>query len=375
MAPAPLPTELVMAILEHAYYKTPGWKEPDARTLSAAALVCSSWADPAQRLLFHSIRFTLGTSADEQLVTGRDPDMALLEYNYNRLGAYVRELNVSLIGQKHALDLQPFLRILAACPRLHALTLRSSGVLDFTSTVMDGLRSISVCPRALHIAGADVQSLLLYRLLHVWPSIQILRLDSTEIVTPPPSYYAPPLYELAIRRTPIPSTLEWLLSASADTLRILEFRDQPGFRIRSLIAPLAPNLRSLRFVHFDVHAAAILRLCTNLEEFIVYHIPQVVRIEALPPSLVHFSFRNPSHSYSVTLAPIVDVIAPHEHLRVVTCDNDILGNESGSTLREVCASKNIELRAEQPPFWVYEDPIVVDQFPRRRSVANFVLMN
>ncbi|THH10530.1 hypothetical protein EW146_g8343, partial [Bondarzewia mesenterica] len=51
--PVPLPTEVILSILESAY-ATPTL-EPDTALLHACALVCKNWAAPAQTLLFRSI--------------------------------------------------------------------------------------------------------------------------------------------------------------------------------------------------------------------------------------------------------------------------------------------------------------------------------
>ncbi|CCM03503.1 uncharacterized protein FIBRA_05637 [Fibroporia radiculosa] len=373
LSAAILPVELVSLILEHAYYDRVHGK-PDVDTLLACALVSTSWTWPSQRLLFHSV--AVRATSIQGFMDAINPEHEL----GRRRGDVVRILEAS-VGKlsDRALSAPGFLAVLQRCPRLYALNVRLCALHEFDKDTLAQLRTIARSKRrtplrALSLMQCGVQSPVLYQLLDVWPTIQFLRIG-VELVCPPPEPGGFQLYELAIHRMPSPDILRWLLSGSADSLQIAEFRDIPGPQLTDLLTRHGPRLRSLRLMPFNMRATAVIRLCPNLEELVLFQLSTFLGLGALPQRLEHLSFRNYTWSSSPSLETVVATVGRLPRLRIVSCDPRAEHHQDFPALRGKCAQRGIELCADALPIWVVDDPIPVHRFPRRKSVSNFVLMN
>ncbi|KAI0372196.1 hypothetical protein BV20DRAFT_103597 [Pilatotrama ljubarskyi] len=349
-----LPVELVESILEHLYYAK----------------------DPAQRLLFR--RVTLNS-----LHHGRGHNSFCDATNPSTergrtLGQHIRVLEI-FVGEKSGLDLDDadLVDILGRTPRLYELALRVAGIHQFSVHTMENLMRLAAASlriRALTLLSCGIQSPILYQLLQVWPSIEFLFIG-VEIAAPPPKW-SPTfrLYQLTLMRTPRYSILSWLLSTSNDSLRIISFRDAPGREVDPLLEAVGPRLRSLRLMNYSLRVAKVLEYCPNLEEFVIVQLSTLFKLDNLPRTLEHLSCRNlPSEDQS--LDSVIDAIANLPRLRIVTCASQAAADLKITELGHLCGSKGIELVLDETPFWVREDPVYVDRFPRTKLVANFALMN
>nr|VWP00408.1 Chromosome partition protein Smc [Ganoderma boninense] len=160
-----------------------------------------------------------------------------------------------------------------------------------------------------------------------------------------------------------------------DSLRIVSFRDAPGRELDPILNAVGPRLRSLRLMNNSARTRKVLERCPNLEEFVLVQLSTLFGLsEGLPGTLEHLSCRNlPDEPQS--LESVIGAVEVLPRLRVVTCDKRARLDERFGELETLCAGKGIELFVDETPFWVRDDPVRVDRFPKRKSVANFALMN
>ncbi|KAH7924945.1 hypothetical protein BV22DRAFT_469577 [Leucogyrophana mollusca] len=398
-----LPPEIILAILEPEYYTVLG--SPNYSLLSTCALVCSTWSGPAQSLLFRNVK-KLRASNTPIFNVAIDPSTP----RGRMLGSCVRTLDIH-VGRSvnDSCSPQDFVRLLRGCPRLYELVLSTYGIHEFSEEALIELREGGGSLKALSLMYCGVQSPVIFQLLGVWPQIQFLKIGTEIVASPPRSFHlagssisvasgAPvQLYDLVLLRTPSPEVLAWLLASSTESLRIVELREMPGGAARNILANHTTRLRSLRLLHYSMDSAALLRECTELEEFMVYHVPTVVPLAPdLPQSIKHFGFRNPIYNYRDTLSPILEAVSRLPRLRTLTCDQNAVQLSDFSQLQSVCDDRGVEVVVSEVPFWVvgrfrlwdfidcmvlmicttqqFEDPVVARRFPRRRSVSNFGLM-
>ncbi|KAH7885019.1 hypothetical protein F5I97DRAFT_1320968 [Phlebopus sp. FC_14] len=384
-----LPAEIIFAILEHGYYSLFG--SVDHAFLFSCSLVCTSWSAPAQSLLFRSpteltsrTRPKFYAAILSSVVHGKD------------LGSVVRSLKTTLVDSPYE-DYHPsnLAQLLRVCPKVYELSISVDGLHQFDKVCLAELETVGQGIRALNIRRCRVQSPVVFQLLDIWPSIRFLSIG-TEIVAWPwrtlrnssdtavrleaRQGARVALYELVLSRTPSLNVLRWILASSSTSLRILDLREFPGAGTREILQLHAPLLRSLRLLHYNTFAAAFLRLCTGLEELVVYQIPLTIVTfgtfsNDIPRSIEHLSFRNPPWAPTHTLRPILEAVDVLPKLRTLTCDRESERLEEFAILQSKCMQKGVEITVSSEPLWVPEDPVVVKRFPRKRSVSNFRLMS
>ncbi|KAG2133285.1 hypothetical protein DEU56DRAFT_810758 [Suillus clintonianus] len=387
-----VPPELVLCILEHGYYTS--LRTPDYTFLKAAALVCKTWSGPAQTLLFRS-----ATKLEPHNILTFHAALLSSASQGKALGGCVRILEISIVPasiSNGGCSPDDFVALLQACPQLYELVLSINGMHEFEEEILKKLGDAGRRLKALTLVKCGLQSPILFQLLNIWNNIQFLKIGHeiaawpwrTAATTPVLRRNTDPaelaqrhgaevcLYDLALSRFPTPDVLTWLLESSADSLRILELRDIPGPAQRNILSLHAPRLRSLRLAHYNTYSAALLRMCTALEELVIYHVPTHFPLAPdLPPTIEHLSFRNPNHTYRNTLQPIIEAVDALPKLKVLTCDKNaeqlVMDYE---ILKAKCRMKGAEVIVSDMPFWVYEDPVMVHRFPRTRSVSNFDAM-
>ena len=387
-----LPIELWITVIQHNYYKMDG--SIDIPTLLSCALVHPKWTEPAQSLLFHSIPL-------DKIVKSKRDDCFFesVMIHGSKFGSYIRRLIVSIGRYPSSADgsiaIHRFTLLLKFLPRLYEVTLNVYGVHQFDGPSIDELGIAAPHIRSLNLLRFGVQSPILYQLIDLWPNIQFLTIGAEIIASPPSDPPKIKLYELMLLRSLIPpASLEWLLSESENTLKVFELRDLPGQQMKSILAKHGPHLRSLRLLHYNKDSADLLRLCTQLEEFVIYRIPDVVHIQTLPTTIEHFSIRNSGTGNKSYKAEIISLMGKLPKLRVVTCDARAVDHYGFTALKNACDAKGAELQFRSWPWWIVsffflsimyerklliklknEDPVMVKKFPRLRSVSNFKLMN
>jgi hypothetical protein len=338
-----LPIELWIKVLQH-HYEDEG-RSTDYETLTSCSLVCSSWREHAQRCLFASVGRDIYRSSEMRVSFE-----AAIHPSTERgkvLGSYVRNLNVNLDRTFNftdgTLDMRKFTLLLSWCPRLYELSLHVFDIPKFNEMEMAELQFIanSVKLRALRLLRFGIQSTIAYQLISVWPTIQYLTIGS-EIAAPPPlPLPSIQLHELNFCRTSMrPRCLEWFLSGSETSLRILKFRDTPGQLMKRFLAKHTPYLKSLRMQRYDKDTADILRLCKRLEELVLFQLPIFIDVKDLPLTIEHFSF----YFRATTRHPLIALITTLPNLRAITCDKDVEQYPDFAAIRSACDAKHVELK-------------------------------
>jgi hypothetical protein len=155
-----LPTELIIYILELANVN--GDEYPD-ETLKSCSLVCTSWQDPAQRLIFRSgCLHPLQSTAQQlvQLFTGSAHGLVLASY-VRRIDAEIRQSAEPKYSHCHSFD--ELLTIISLFPNLYEIALRCYDRFEFLQPVINhtipSLRGLEFSP------DGDTSFSLLYHLL------------------------------------------------------------------------------------------------------------------------------------------------------------------------------------------------------------------
>ncbi|KAF8588968.1 hypothetical protein K439DRAFT_1645274 [Ramaria rubella] len=366
-----LPQELILEILESLYYTDEG--KVDYPSLLHSSSVCRSWAPPAQQLLYRAL--VLLIAAHTNFFDSARSSISSPGYN---LLDHVRILKINIDDPtsdvSSRIPPQLFAGLVVKCVRLYELKISASSVYAFDQESLSILSNIPSI-KALSIDHIGVQSIILYQLISLAPSLRHLRLFSELHATPPREPIGIHLYELITYRAPHPDVMMWLLGASRDTLRILEMWDMCNrATMRTILQTHSSLILSLRLLHFNHQAIEIVQACYNLQELVLWHVPTIFTLGSLPSTIEHLAFRNPLHSQSHTLMPILNVIKELPRLRLITCDENATRHADFALLRAACAEASVQLKANALPFTVLEDLIPVSRFPRRKSVSNFRMM-
>ncbi|KAF9013279.1 hypothetical protein BDQ17DRAFT_1231814 [Cyathus striatus] len=373
------PTELITAILGHLYYKDYETGEPNYQDLYVCSLINKAWNNPAQKLLFHFITQQKCRTFSLSLLAHESNSHQLLD-----MCRHVRILDIGLTIEKNALacTAEELSRLLLYCANLYEIRFNVGLFFSFNGTSIpvpqSGSQSfpLSNTVRALRLYGSSPQSPILYELLELFPNVQYLTVGTEIISDPPPNSLSNlNLYELVLHRNISVDIFDWLLSTSGSSLSILELRDLPNPRMNTTLFRIAPTLRSLRLLHYNPRAAALVRGCVHLEELILMNFPTFLSFPELPSTLEHFGFMNLSSASSDTLIPIIQLTIHLPRLRMITCSNDSRQLPEFVSLQDACLARGIRLITRPKRVWTMEDPLPAKTFPRTRSVSNFLRMH
>ncbi|EJF67434.1 hypothetical protein DICSQDRAFT_77151 [Dichomitus squalens LYAD-421 SS1] len=393
----PVPMEIVMTILESAYDD----QEVVAYNalLKNAALVCKSWSNVAQKLLFRHVTLSTQTAyiafqgaVDRTTARGR------------MLGDSVVRMKVVLDQkQPYRLSHRSFARAVSLCPNLYELGVALFGEgapgldiigLPDESRMKRSVPSFDETTLAILRAGPQISALQfsnwsdnsdsLLQLLDVWPSLASLDISGTtprlpnETVAPFPCA----LRELRTNFQVSPSVefMRWLLHNSRESLRVLDLARQPAPDMLDFLATEhGPTLESLALPTCGTHEGAVSVLkCTALRELKMesaWAAPMLLR--GLPHGLQHLAF---GVGADTALQHIVQAIKKSDELRVVTMQVWHGGERHPylPNLRIACALKGVELRQtnDMPAFRVMTrgDPVPSASYPRTRSINNVLYM-
>lgn len=336
-----VPPELVMQILEHAYYDANG--QPDRRTLCACALLCTSWSSVAQALLLRHVRVP-GSKARSDLQTVPRPIFLTGSERAQMLASHVRRAEITVEDTDDEVTL---VELIYHCCHLYELTLRINGVHAFSLSTVEALGKPVVTERltpirSLALLSCGIQSPILYQLLMIWPAIRFLRLG-TELAAAPPRYstFEGSLYELSLLRTPCVEGMGWLLSNSRETLRILECHVAPEGAHRDILAKHTPHLLSLRFFRHTRGVPTLLRQCNSLREVMFTQVSDFLPLGEMPATLEHFTFRHFVGTQAVVPPSIVQAIEKLPRLRLVSCDISARLAANYGALEEKCTQKGV----------------------------------
>ena len=359
----PIPTEIVMSILEAAYdnEQVPYYNA----FLKNASLVCKDWSFIAQRLLFRNVCLTTQTAyiAFQEAVDRATPRGCMLG------DAVVRMKVVLDQNQPYRLSHKSFARAVSFCPNLYELNVAVYGEgapgLDIVGAP-DASRMKRTMPAfdqrtlailrsgpkisALQFSNWSDNSTSLLQLLDVWPSLVSLDVSGTTPQLPEESVEPFPcaLRELRtnFQTTPSVEFMRWLLHNSTGSLRVLDLAREPTPEVLEyLVSEHASTLESLALPSCGTHesAAAVLR-CTELRELKIesaWAAPMLYK--SLPHGLQHLAL---GVDADTPLAPIVQAIKRSDDLRAITMQVWHGGEQHPqlAAVKIACGVKGVELR-------------------------------
>ncbi|KIY50488.1 hypothetical protein FISHEDRAFT_71542 [Fistulina hepatica ATCC 64428] len=302
----PLPIEIVMTILDAAYFTYDA--EPDRHLLRACALVCRAWSLPAQKLLFTHV--VLRSHAN--YLSFRDALESLSPYRHVLANSVLR-LQVSLDHtQPSGLSQRSFAHAVTLCPNLYELHVSVYGRIATSQEAPGISRNTSLQPTfeqptlALLRSGPRVKSLhfsnwsddrdALLQLLDVYcSSLQYLDIRGTAPRVSPSRASQP--FPSRLTRLSVGARLpldfaEWLLHHSADTLDTLSFeREPPSDVFHYLLDKFGHRLQSLGLPSCGQHEhAQAVSQCHSLKELKIagsWTTPQLYR--KLPCDVQHIA--------------------------------------------------------------------------------------
>lgn len=366
--PVPLPAEMILSILEAAYY-TPTL-EPDTDLLLACSVVCKAWAAPAQTLLFQSIilrsqraYIAFSEAVDRSTERGR------------ALSQCVHSLR-AIIDPSQPFRLLPrsFARAATLCPNLQEIDLSLYGARVIESEASEyplslerskaPTSSFDATTLSLLRAGPAITSLrfsnwsenadALPQLLSIWPSLQSLTLRGLPpLMSEPPAQAAlfpSALHTLHLNLQPAPSPefLDWLLhtTRSASSLRSLELARQPDPRVlEKLLTAHGSTLTSLALPAIrSAELSMVTSACPHLAALRIEHPwagPAIFR--RAPKELSRIAL---GIDEGTPLGPVLDLVRSREAVSAVT----VLVWRTGENhpqvedLRRLCVSKGVEIR-------------------------------
>ncbi|OJA17114.1 hypothetical protein AZE42_02605 [Rhizopogon vesiculosus] len=294
------------------------------------------------------------------------------------LGDCLRTLSILLDMNTHSPD--DFLKLLHACPRLYEVVLSCDDILEFQVDTPKKLQVAGQRLKAIDMVDCHPQSSILFQLLTIWPNIQFLtircinlqvphcvaaslvpRRDVTEVQRPASGAKAC-LNELVMYHLLKPDVITWLIASSADSLRILDLGRCPLWpcvRIENQLSPIvfaphASRLRSLRISYYDRYSAALLRMCTALEELVLLrfdHMSKLSLVPYLPRTIEHLAF-GIRYDDCETLQPIIDAVGALPNLKILTCSKDVKRLiPHYNILKEKCKTKGVGVVVSDVP-WV-----------------------
>ena len=261
------------------------------------------------------------------------------------LAAYVRRASFVIRGPSDEDDLVHLVR---RCQHLYELILNVGGVHAFQDSTIQalsepGITERSTPPRALFLRQCSVQSPILYQLLAAWPTIQFLRLGF-ELAAPAPQAIRTTarLYELALYRTPSLKAMSWILSASRETLRVLECHAMPSGDYNEILDAHTEHLLSLRILQ-SPRSAQFIRKCVNLRELAFTQLSTFFPLGELPQSIEHLAIRYIPGVSTAIPTSIISAVDKLPRLRLVSCDPYSTENTNYPALDEKCRAKGVVL--------------------------------
>ena len=332
---------LVHEILEKLYYIEPEGRI-DRHSLLHCSTVCRLWAGPAQRLLFRSLVLTTAGHAEAFC-------LAISRNHLKTAGLFsnvrILTLMVDVRWRKAGVSPNLFAQLVTKCVCLYELSISAPSVHALDQETLDTLSDIPPI-KSLNILKAGVQSILLYQLLLLAPSVRHLHLTPELHATPPDEPARFRLFELSTFRAPHPDVLTWLLGASHDSLRILEMWDMcNNDTMRALMQRHGHHLLSLRIKRANYLAAEMIQNCPNLKELMTWYFHVVTGHWDIPSTVEHLLFLNPPHPNTYTLGPILYAVRQLPNLRLVTCDENTTEHADFQNLRSLCEEFGVELRS------------------------------
>ncbi|KAJ3489771.1 hypothetical protein NLI96_g1906 [Meripilus lineatus] len=358
-----IPIEVVLSILEEAYYTQQA--EPDYALLMSCALVSRDWSLLAQKLLFRNV------------IIRSQSDFTAFQHATNRtmprgrvLGDAVQRLRLVLDpNHPSSLSQSSFARAVTLCPNLSELSISLFGkgapgqdvvgspdiermrraAPAFDESTLSMLKS-GPSVTSLEFTNWSDNATALAQLLSVWPSLKSLTLignpPSPPSLTPEPLSCSLEALRMNFQTSPSIDFLKWLLRNSSTSLRTLEFDREPSPEVLDhVLGEHGSSLHTLSLPTCSSRKGNIaFTRCSNLHELRIERIRDALgAFKAMPITLEHVAV---GVSPDSSLQPLLQLIKKSGDLRAVTmhlwngCDN----HPHLASVKIACTVRGIDLR-------------------------------
>jgi hypothetical protein len=352
-----LAPELIVSILKYAHPQTTTRSEsrPGVETLLSCCLVSRHWSSISQLLLFREvILFKRSSAISFQIATDHTRPKGPL------LASSIRSLEIEVwdetgAGNGLGVSQRQFAQIVRLCTQLKTLVVIYYAKQELHHTTLNILRS-SPPPQTLCVRTSQ-RHYVLWDLLELWPSIEFLMVDSTDIGSDahaPPSFRArkpPPGWAPSELRLLQHLSSEYagnLLTLLATSLRILELQVSPPLPIFGHLSKVyGSTIRSLRLSAVSDETAPCLSNFTVLEEFKLDGTPSLHVLDNLSLGLLHlqFQYQERLDKRPSSIQHIIDFIFDRQQLRTLTFYDCASANRDELTaLESICQYRGIQFK-------------------------------
>ncbi|TEB38582.1 hypothetical protein FA13DRAFT_1784902 [Coprinellus micaceus] len=279
---ANLVDDILFSIFDNSYWMAGSSRNPFElyrRNLRAASLVCQSWRQVSQQILFTTVQ------------SNRD-------FHTKYFSPEITKRDLLLLSHIHNLDIatkcdarDDILRIFQRCPNLKIIWLDWTNVKQITKGQAQDLHQYaSAHPLALtklyirtavaYDSHKPSDSAAFYRFISTFSTLTTLRLSTGLAIGAVPLHCRPLTFdsclnELELEELVSPTHLEWLLASSSETLSQLHFRveiadDRHQWVASPIERTCGNSIRVLEFaVAFNRQSANVVAACPNLVELVV----------------------------------------------------------------------------------------------------------
>ncbi|QRV73751.1 F-box-like domain-containing protein [Ceratobasidium sp. AG-Ba] len=264
--------------------------------LKSLSTVCRAWRNPAQTLLFSSVKISQARRLRLFLMHGTRIE---LTQSVKRLQLLIHgDGGTTTIAPKDMISPSDLAKLLGFLPSIIEIDVTFERTTVLHDATLEMIAFADVRPRALRIQCMSTDSsLVASQLCSVWPSVEHVSLSGNADIVRATGASKPQfeLYEYDWRctRPPSESHLQWMLYNSRRSLQILSLTTLPEdlMLLQMLLQKLRGTLRSVRLPRAPKRLTIAFSNLEKLEEFkLTASIPSLPLLNALPPSVQHLAF-------------------------------------------------------------------------------------
>ncbi|KAF8600470.1 hypothetical protein BDV93DRAFT_608620 [Ceratobasidium sp. AG-I] len=289
-----LPPELLKKCLR--YICITALSSVNTAVLKSLCLICRAWRDPAQTLLFSSVKLNHARRLRLFLMHSTRIELA---QSVKRLQLFIHgDGGTTTIAPRDAITPSDLAKLLGFLPSILEIDVTFERTTVLHDATLEMIAFADVRPRALRISCmAPDRSLVAAQLCSIWPSVEHVSVSGSADAVRSPGSSKPHfgLYEFDWRgvKPPGDDYLQWMLHHSRGSLQILSLTtisDDVVF-LQMLLNKVRGTLRALRLPRAPKRLLGTLGGLEKLEEFkLNASIPPLPILNALPPTVQHLAF-------------------------------------------------------------------------------------